>query len=365
MGPSTRRRRRPPLWAAASAVCVLIASAGLAWGGAGREPGTPGVVERAGVDERGNSPHRSGRHGSHDRAAVLADRVERSHARLGGEHPGRGPAGSPETSEPGIEAFPPAHRTVIAESEGRHGFISTCPFVRSAAVDPIVFPGSTTDSHEHDFFGNTSTDEDTSTGSLVRSGTTSCEHADDLSAYWVPSAHQGGVKAEVLGTSMYYFTDKVRHRQQMQSMPTGLRMVAGDPSARAPQADQVGWFEEHRNPKNNTRGSRDMITARNSSQVTLRVNFPQCWNGTELDSPDHRSHMAYVADGECPRTHPHLLPQLTMFVRYRAVGGSPFELSSGPWHTMHADFWNAWHPGAFEDLLSLCRQRHCGRVRSG
>ncbi len=46
------------------------------------------------------------------------------------------------------------------------------------------------------------------------------------------------------------------------------------------------------------------------------VVFPSCWDGKNLDSPDHRSHMAYSTDGRvlagsaCPSTHPVRVPQL-------------------------------------------------------
>lgn len=30
--------------------------------------------------------------------------------------------------------------------------------------------------------------------------------------------------------------------------------------------------------------------------LELHVTFPDCWDGVRLDSPDHRSHMAYSRD---------------------------------------------------------------------
>ena len=35
----------------------------------------------------------------------------------------------------------------------------------------------------------------------------------------------------------------------------------------------------------------------------MELMFPSCWNGKDLDSPDHKSHMAYpnlVMSGDCP-----------------------------------------------------------------
>lgn len=41
--------------------------------------------------------------------------------------------------------------------------------------------------------------------------------------------------------------------------------------------------------------------------LRTQVFFPSCWDGKNLDSPDHKSHMAYPSlsdSGNCPPTHP-------------------------------------------------------------
>lgn len=42
--------------------------------------------------------------------------------------------------------------------------------------------------------------------------------------------------------------------------------------------------------------------------LRYQVFFPQCWDGVNLDSADHKSHMAYPIDnfngGSCPSSHP-------------------------------------------------------------
>jgi hypothetical protein len=52
------------------------------------------------------------------------------------------------------------------------------------------------------------------------------------------------------------------------------------------------------------------------SGLMSNVRFPTCWDGLNLDSADHMSHVAYPASGTfenggpCPSTHPVRLPQL-------------------------------------------------------
>jgi len=52
-----------------------------------------------------------------------------------------------------------------------------------------------------------------------------------------------------------------------------------------------------------------------------------CWDGKSLDSPDHKTHIAYPVAGPpgfdpsrftCPDTHPVKIPQLMLEVRYRS-----------------------------------------------
>lgn len=52
--------------------------------------------------------------------------------------------------------------------------------------------------------------------------------------------------------------------------------------------------------------------------IMINHRFPTCWDGVNLDSPDHREHVAYPASGTfesggpCPATHPVRLPQILL-----------------------------------------------------
>ena len=97
--------------------------------------------------------------------------------------------------------------------------------------------------------------------------------------------------------------------------------------------------------------------------LRLHVRFPDCWNGKQLDSADHMSHMAYATDGACPNDHPFAVPQITLIVNYGIAGGGGLELASGGEHTGHADFFNAWKQSELRALVAGClnRLRLCGR----
>jgi hypothetical protein len=61
------------------------------------------------------------------------------------------------------------------------GFVVSCGFSHSNSSDPIVVPGHAGMSHLHEFFGNTTTNEN-STGASLLTGSTTCDDRRDRSA---------------------------------------------------------------------------------------------------------------------------------------------------------------------------------------
>jgi hypothetical protein len=51
--------------------------------------------------------------------------------------------------------------------------------------------------------------------------------------------------------------------------------------------------------------------------VVAEVHFPDCWNGKDLDSTDHQSHVAFQSGGQCPSTHPVPIPQIQLEFGYK------------------------------------------------
>jgi len=89
--------------------------------------------------------------------------------------------------------------------------------------------------------------------------------------------------------------------------------------------------------------------------MRAQVNFPPCWDGVNVDSDDHQSHMAWpsggVSGGDCPASHPKHL--VTLFYEFIfQVQNFPFNNGSQPtwvWsngdatgYGLHADFINGW-----------------------
>jgi Domain of unknown function (DUF1996) len=252
-------------------------------------------------------------------------------------------------------------------------FSVKCDLTHMAPDDPIVFPGQPGRSHLHAFFGNGSIDADTTTRSLVGAAS-SCHNGMgevDKAGYWVPGLLDGG--RAVRGAPGEHRIDAyytvLGKNLPVRPMPFGLRMIAGDAKATRPQPLQVTSYDCVKFPNGGEITNRFSVmpTCPAGSYLSARIMFPSCWDGRNLDSPDHKSHMAYPVRERCPVSHPVSLPVLSFRVRWKDVRGVPsprLSLANGGQFSMHADFWNAWSPSVMQWLVTNCLNgtRNCANI---
>jgi Domain of unknown function (DUF1996) len=236
--------------------------------------------------------------------------------------------------------------------------------------DPIVFPGQPGSSHLHTFFGNTALNASTTSATIASTGNSTC-HGGTLnrSGYWVASIIDTATGIPVVpDNAMFYYKLGYRGVQASQiktQLPPGLRMIAGDAKSSMSPSQ---WSSPYRWHCANTDGSHSSygFTIPNcapGAQVALEVWMPQCWDGVNLDSPDHKSHMAYGSGG-CPSTHPVALPEISLNIAWRVPqGGSStrWRLSSDTYdpglpagYSAHADWFNGWKPEASSAFVNGC-----------
>ena len=149
---------------------------------------------------------------------------------------------------------------------------------------------------------------------------------------------------------------------EVHTFPNNLRMIAGDARATTPQPFRIVFWNcgggEGGSP------SSTVPTCANApgSALRLHVRFPNCWDGRRPDSPDHKSHMAYAMQGRCPSSHPVAVPAVTVLFGIRASGATGSRSHPGA-AERHADFLNAWRPGALRQLVEGCLNElvDCGR----
>ena len=211
-----------------------------------------------------------------------------------------------------------------------------CNTSHLAQVDPIVSPG-TRSAHMHEFFGNTTTNANSTYRSMV-GGRTTCSALADTAGYWAPTLISSGGRVVRARTILLYYRGVAGARTV--AFPPDLRMVSHNSKVGADPSD-------------------------GASTSNLIIKFPSCWDGVHIDSADHISHMANATGQGCPRSHPVRVPALTIVVRYPIQSVSGYRLSSGPLSSLHADFWNTWRQPGLEELVARCLNdstRSCPRI---
>jgi len=151
-------------------------------------------------------------------------------------------------------------------------------------------------------------------------------------------------------------------------IPRGLRFVFGwdqtRPSDPQPENNKLFNFKCVQGWSPVTAAFPDMVepmkTCKPGQWLSATISTPQCWNGVDLDSKNHRSHLADMVRNRsagqlaCPATHPWIIPQFTMGVAYSiAVGDDPTAWSLSSDHMLpastrragasfHSDYFEAW-----------------------
>lgn len=252
-------------------------------------------------------------------------------------------------------------------------FRTVCDYSHMAYDDPIVFPGQPGRSHLHAFFGNTLLTGNSTNESINGSGNSTCRGGiANRSGYWVPSVIDMRTKAAIKPriVNVYYKRGYlVSLNQAIAAPPPGLRMIAGDPMNKTGPREHWARAWDHHCESRGMPGTAEIPTCKVGDELIMTIVFPQCWDGKNLDAPDHRSHMAY-ADGVCPKSHPVAIAEITFNVHYPVRSGddtSQWRLASdvydGPaGYSMHGDWWNGWDPAVAEQWTEGCvrRNRDCG-----
>jgi hypothetical protein len=247
----------------------------------------------------------------------------------------------------GLSGTPEKAQAVIRVAE----FPADCPISHRLPDDPIVLPGLPGASHSHDFFGNHATNAHSDYQQLA-GATGNCDPAIDLSSYWVPTLYRSNQIVVPSIVTFYYLGEGVNNPGAIRATPVGLKIVAGNSKATGDADSIARWSCLHAGQVN---PSKNFVNCPAGTQLETYLDFPQCWNGSTLDSADHKSHMAYPVAGNCPSSHPVPVPKLRMVIRY-PVSGDPsvLRLSSGDGRTMHGDFFNVWPAAEMERRVRDC-----------
>jgi hypothetical protein len=268
--------------------------------------------------------------------------------------------------------MPPVNTDVLG------AFRFVCGPGQVRADDPIVYPNQPGASHLHQFFGNTGANASSTYESLRSSGMSTCMSPLNRSAYWMPAMLDGtGNVVRPDFVTIYY-------KRRPASDPK-CSLTSGDPQAEAnciplPNGLRFVFGYDMLNPSKNDPNNPPFVWECNgpTAQPGTYKNIPEalahcpagnqlgfsmqawhCWDGKNLDSPDHRSHMSFVYNTgmgyfRCPADKPFAPPSFIISAWWTILPTdtpSKWMLASDAMHpelphgsTLHADWFGAWDP---------------------
>ncbi|WP_406840314.1 DUF1996 domain-containing protein [Streptomyces sp. AHU1] len=319
----------------------------------------------------------------------------------GGQQGGAAPAGNGPVAADyaDIKSVQPNVAKPQPQADASQGeFVSSCGVNANGLFNSdnvIVAPGVTNGAHHfHDYIGNQSNTAFASDDDLTKADTSCQDKGDKSSYYWpvvrlqngkqerdagAPGGGTEGNAGQIVTPEQVTLTFVGNPRSKVTAMPRLLRIITGDAKAfvNGPANANASWsctgFED--------RQLKDKYPlCPQGSDVVRTFKFQSCWDGANIDSANHRTHVAFAdAQGNCPNNFK-AIPQLVQRIVYDIDapslqdGGrtSPlFAVDSFPENlhkpiTDHGDFINVFDEGLMKDVVDCINSgKKCGAGAGG
>jgi len=259
-------------------------------------------------------------------------------------------------------------------------FRSGCGVSHMSNDDPLVYPNQQGAAHHHTFFGNTSLNYKSNLDTLSSTGNSTCIGGTaNRSAYWIPSMIDISTNTPIVpDEATFYYKTGAIDGSLIKAPPKGLKILAGNSKGTSSEEAQTNFscLPGPNSKRKDWPWSREIPTGANceaGDKLNFMISFPQCWDGKNLDSPNHKDHMAYpinlydqVPRGNgyaCPASHPIPIPHITfnMWFNIKDVGTKNWRLASDNYpktlpagYSGHADWINGWDETVMSGIVKNC-----------
>ncbi|KAH7380266.1 hypothetical protein DE146DRAFT_289970 [Phaeosphaeria sp. MPI-PUGE-AT-0046c] len=247
-------------------------------------------------------------------------------------------------------------------------------------LDPIVNPGRVA-GHVHTISGGSGFSANMTFEDARASTCSSCPPKQDLSNYWTPQLYVklkdgtgfrpvplvGDSQDRNGGMTIYYLQRP--GGDKLTAFPPGFRMLAGDSNKRSTSNDFASQAVSFHCLATDNTETNAIPNHKCSRGLRAQIFFPACWNGKDLDSLDHKSHVSYPTgaynNGKCPASHPVHFISIFYEVMYDiarfdsewvAPDQHPFVFANGDatGYGFHGDFVNGWDTNVLQSVIDTC-----------
>ncbi|WP_151479923.1 DUF1996 domain-containing protein [Streptomyces albicerus] len=312
------------------AACTLRASGNQP----GQGDGQNGDQGGDGQDEAGDNHDGQDQGGGQDDGQNQGNDQEQGNQQGGnGGQAGNGPAAADFAD---ITKVQPNVQNPNPQGDASRGTFTTSCGVNEGGLfnsdNVIVAPGVTNGAHHfHDYVGNQSNDAFASDEDLANADT-SCESKDDKSSYFWPvlrlqngtqekdaASPGGGIEGnagEIVTPKQVTMTFVGNPRSEVTEMPRLLRIITGDAKAFVNGTANANASWSCTGFENKVQLKDKYPLCPKGSDVVRTFKFQSCWDGRNIDSANHRTHVAFAdAGGNCAGGFK-AIPQLVQRIVY-------------------------------------------------